>query len=195
MDGDTRGGSILSARSVVGQPVKFIGVGEKLNALQVFHPDRVASRILGMGEMKTLIEQYEQVSNPEQTEKLTHKISKGGFDLNDLKGQLKQIQKMGGIASLIDKLPAMAGKSAMMKSATNEKHLIKMIAVIDSMTETEKQRPNLINGSRKKRIARGPGTHIQDVNRVLKQYQQMQKIFRKGGKIKQMMNGLSLIHI
>ena len=186
-DGDARGGSALSARSVVGKPIKFIGVGEKMDALQVFHPDRIASRILGMGEMKTLLEQYDKVADHTQSKKLVRKLSSGGFDLNDLKDQLQQIRKMGGLTSLVDKLPGMAGQSAMVNSTASEVQMRKMLAVIDSMTATERVRPNIVNGSRKRRIASGSGTHIQDVNKVLKQHQQMQKMLRKGGKLKQMM--------
>ena len=191
IDGDTRGGSALSARAATGKPIKFIGMGEKTDALQVFHPDRIASRILGMGEMQTLLEQYDRVTDRTQSKNLANKVSKGQFDLNDLKNQLCQIQEMGGLSSLIDKLPGGVAQAAKSKPAAAEMQFAKMTAVIDSMTEHEKKRPGCINGSRKKRIATGSGTHIQDVNRVLKQHAQMQKMFRKGGKLKRMMAGLS----
>ena len=187
LDGESGGGSALSARAVIGKPIKYIGTGEKLEAFQIFHPDRIASRILGMGEMQTLFETYDKVVDKRKSKKLATKIKKGGFDFNDLRDQLEQINKMGGINSLMDKLPAaMTAKIPEAKANNSEKQIQKMLAVIDSMTIDEKIYPNLLNGSRKRRIASGSGTHIQDINRVLKQYQQMKKLLGKGRKLKGM---------
>ncbi len=192
-DGDARGGAALSVRAVTGKPVKMIGVGEKLDQLEPFHPERIASRILGMGEVESLIEKVERAGDERKARKLLNKVKKRkGLDLYDVRDQLRQMQDMGGIAGLIDKLPAnMAGKAAANPMA-NEKQVQTMIAVIDSMTPLERRRPELMNGSRKKRVAAGSGTHIQDVNRVLKQHKTMQKAVKKysRGGLEKMMRGM-----
>ena len=185
-DGDARGGAALSVRQITGRPILFMGTGEKVDALAPFHPDRVASRILGMGDVLSLIEEVEQKTDLQQAEKLARKLKKGtGFDLTDFRGQLRQMQNMGGLSSLLDKLPGMGQIPAAALNPVNDKELIKLGAMIDSMTERERRFPAVIDGSRKKRIAAGSGTQIQDLNRLLKQFKQMQKMMkrmsRKGG--------------
>jgi signal recognition particle subunit SRP54 len=180
VDGDARGGAALSIRHITGKPIKFLGVGEKLQALEPFHPDRIASRILGMGDVLSLIEEIESKVDKEKADKLAKKIAKGqGFDLNDLREQLQQMVNMGGMAAMLDKLPGVAGLPKDLKTAGHDKQFNRMIYIIDSMTKKERTRPALIVGSRKRRIADGSGTQIQDVNRVLKQYEQMQKMMKK----------------
>ena len=180
-DGDARGGAALSVRQITGKPIKFMGMGEKIDALEPFHPDRVASRILDMGDMLSLIEEVERKVDKKKAEKLAKKIKKGkGFDLEDFRDQLQQMKNMGGMAGLMDKLPGMGG----MKQAAgmvNDKMFVQMEAMISSMTAEERRYPDKINGSRKKRIARGSGTQIQDINRLLKQHKQMQKMMKKMG--------------
>lgn len=193
-DGDARGGAALSIRQITGKPIKFLGVGEKIEALEPFHPDRIASRILGMGDVLSLIEEIERKVDKTQADKLAKKLSKGkAFDLNDLREQLKQMANMGGMAAMLDKLPGMPGMANNIKTAGHDKQFNVMIYIIDSMTKKERARPALIVGSRKRRIAEGSGTKIQDVNRVLKQHEQMQKMLKKvsnkGGMMK-MMRGL-----
>lgn len=193
-DGDARGGAALSIRHITGKPIKFLGVGEKTTALELFHPERVASRILGMGDVLSLVEEAQQKIDAGSAEKLANKLKKGkGFDLEDFRDQLQQMGKMGGIGSLMDKLPGMGQIPEAVKNQANDKELHKMEAMINSMTPKERRRPELIKGSRKKRIAAGSGTHIQDVNRLLKQFSQMQKMMKKmsqkGGMAK-MMRGL-----
>jgi len=193
-DGDSRGGAALSIRAITGKPIKFIGVGEKTAALEPFHPDRIASRILGMGDVLSLVEEAEQKVDKEQVAKLASKISKGkGFDMNDFSDQLDQMLNMGGLAGMMDKLPGMGNmpKNAMMDD--KQVHLMK--AIINSMTQHERSFPAVIKGSRRRRIAAGSGTQVQDVNRLLKQHLQMQKMMKKmskGGMGKMMrgMNGL-----
>jgi len=182
-DGDARGGAALSVRQITGKPIKFMGTGEKSSALEPFHPDRVASRILGMGDVVSLVEDVQKHVDVQQAEKLAKKLKKGkGFDLTDLKAQFQQMKSMGGLGSLMDKLPGMgklpAGAAAMM----DDKQLVRMEAIIDSMTPHERLFPAVIKGSRKRRIAAGSGTQIQDVNRLLKQFTQMQKMMKKMGK-------------
>ncbi|PWK54437.1 signal recognition particle protein [Pleionea mediterranea] len=194
-DGDARGGAALSIRHITGKPIKFMGIGEKLDALEPFHPDRVASRILGMGDVLSLIEEVERKVDKKKAEKLAKKVIKGkGFDLEDFREQLVQMKSMGGMAGLIDKMPGMgqvpdAAKSQIM----NDKSTNQMEAIINSMTPKERSHPDLIKGSRKRRIAGGSGTEIQDVNRLLKQFKQMQKMMKKmsgkGGMMK-MMRGM-----
>lgn len=180
IDGDARGGAALSIRQITGKPIKFLGVGEKLQALEPFYPDRIASRILGMGDVLSLIEEIERKVDKEKADKLAKKIAKGqGFDLNDLREQLQQMVNMGGMAAMLDKLPGVAGLPKNIKTAGHDKQFNKMIYIIDSMTKKERTRPAIIVGSRKRRIADGSGTQIQDVNRVLKQYEQMQKMMKK----------------
>lgn len=193
-DGDARGGAALSVRAVTGKPIKFIGVGEKTDALEPFHPDRIASRILGMGDVLTLVEEAERKIDKEKADKLAKKLKKGkGFDLEDLRDQFQQMRNMGGMMGLMDKLPGMGGMIEAAKSQVNDKSLDQMEAIISSMTPEERRFPDVINGSRKKRIASGSGTQIQDVNRLLKQHKQMQKMmkkFTKKGNMKNMMRGM-----
>lgn len=190
-DGDARGGAALSIRAITGKPIKFIGVGEKTAALEPFHPDRIASRILGMGDVLSLVEQAEQKIDTEQVAKLASKISKGkGFDMNDFRDQLEQMLNMGGLAGMMDKLPGMGNmpKNAMM----DDKQVHHMKAMINSMTAQERSFPAIIKGSRRKRIAAGSGTQVQDVNRLLKQHLQMQKMMKKMSKggMGKMMRGM-----
>ncbi|MGR8930415.1 MAG: signal recognition particle protein [Gammaproteobacteria bacterium] len=192
-DGDARGGAALSIRHITGKPIKFIGVGEKTDALEPFHPDRMASRILGMGDVLSLIEEIEDKVDKKKAEKLAKKLKKGqGFDLNDLKEQLQQMQSMGGVTAMMDKLPGMGGIPKDVKDKVNDKDLSRQIAVINSMTPQERQYPGLIKGSRKQRIADGCGLDIQFVNRVLKQHQMMEKMMKKftKGNIASMMRGM-----
>ncbi len=192
-DGDARGGAALSIRHVTGKPIKFIGVGEKADALEPFYPDRIASRILGMGDMLSLIETLEEKADKKKAEKLARKISKGkSFDLADLKDQLQQMENMGGIGAMMDKMPGMGNVSQSAKDKVDEKVLARQIAVINSMTLQERRYPDLIKGNRKKRIAAGSGQEIQDVNRVLKQHKMMQKMMKKfsKGNMTNMMRGM-----
>lgn len=193
-DGDARGGAALSVRNITGQPIKFMGTGEKIDALEPFHPDRVASRILGMGDILTLIEEVQQKSDKAASEKLAKKIKKGkSFDLEDFKLQLLQMNQMGGISGMMSKLPGLSQLPQQSLGQVNDKALGQTVAIINSMTMKERRLPHLIVGSRKKRIALGSGTEIPDVNRLLKQFTQMQKMmkkFTKPGAMKQMMRGL-----
>lgn len=179
-DGDARGGAALSIRHITGKPIKFMGVGEKIEALEPFHPDRIASRILGMGDVLSLIEEVEQKVDRKQAEKLAKKVKSGkGFDLEDFRDQLVQMKSMGGMMGLMDKLPGMGNMSEQVKGQMDDKVTIRMEAMINSMTPGERQRPEIIKGSRKRRIAAGSGTQIQDVNKLLKQFTQMQKMMKK----------------
>ena len=181
-DGDARGGAALSVRYVTGRPIKFIGVSEKPDGLEPFHPDRIAQRILGMGDVLSLVEQVEQSVDQEKQRKLAEKVIKGKrFDLNDMKDQLEQMVNMGGMASMIEKLPGAAGMSEQLKSRVNDREVHRMIAIIGSMTRHERRHPGVLNGSRRARIARGSGVQPADVNRLLKQYQQMEKMMSKLG--------------
>lgn len=181
-DGDARGGAALSIRHITGKPIKFMGVGEKTAALEPFHPDRVVSRILGMGDVLSLVEEAQRKMDVDSAEKLAKKLKKGkSFDLDDFREQLQQMSKMGGIGSMLDKLPGMANIPEAAKNQVNDKELVKLEAIINSMTPKERRRPDIIKGSRKKRIAAGSGTQIQDVNRLLKQFAQMQKMMKKMG--------------
>lgn len=194
-DGDARGGAALSVRHITGKPIKFMGVGEKLDALEAFHPERVASRILGMGDLLTLIEEVERKTDKAASEKLAKKIKKGkSFDLDDFKQQLVQMTNMGGMSGMLSKLPGMGQLPAQAAGQMNDKSLQKTIAIINSMTLKERRVPKIIVGSRKRRIAQGSGTEIQDLNRLLKQFEQMQKMLKKVSKpggMKQMMRGMS----
>ncbi len=183
IDGDARGGAALSVRHITGKPIKFIGSGEKTDALEAFHPDRIASRILGMGDILSLVEQAQEKVDHEKAERLARKVKKGrGFDLEDLRDQFTQMDKMGGLANLVDKLPGMgAGVSQAMQNPAHTKQMKRMVAIIDSMTPLERRKPEVINGSRKRRVAQGSGTQIQDVNRLLKQHKQMQRMMKKMG--------------
>jgi signal recognition particle subunit SRP54 len=193
-DGDAKGGVALSVREVTGKPIRFVGVGEKVDALEAFHPERMASRILGMGDVLSLVEEIEGKVNKEKAEKLAKKVKKGrGFDMSDLRDQLEQMMSMGGMGALLDKLP-IPGKmdSAALKQGADDKALKRQIALINSMTPAERRFPKTINGSRRKRIASGSGLQVQDVNRLLKQFTQMEKMMRKmsRGGMKKMMRGL-----
>lgn len=182
-DGDARGGAALSIRQVTNKPIKFIGMGEKTDALEPFHPDRIASRILGMGDMLSLIEEIEQKADKKKAERLAKKVRKGkGFDFNDFKDQLVQMQNMGGVSAMLDKLPGVGNVSQDAKEKINDKELSRQIAVINSMTLQERRYPELIKGNRKKRIAVGCGQELQDVNRMLKQYKMMQKMMKRFAK-------------
>ncbi len=193
-DGDARGGAALSIRHITGKPIKFMGVGEKTAALEPFHPDRVVSRILGMGDVLSLVEEAQRKMDVGSAEKLANKLKKGkGFDLDDFQEQLRQMGKMGGIGSLMEKMPGMGNIPAAAKQQVNDKEMAKLEAIINSMTKKERKKPEIIKGSRKKRIAAGSGTQIQDVNRLLKQFSQMQKMMKKMGSkggMAKMMRGL-----
>jgi signal recognition particle subunit SRP54 len=193
-DGDARGGAALSVRQITGKPIKFMGTGEKINAFETFYPERVASRILGMGDLLSLIEEVEKQTDKATNDKLVKKISKGqGFDLEDFKQQLLQMNQMGGLAAMAGKLPGMNLNANPMMGQASEKMLGKTLAIINSMTVSERRAPKIINGSRKKRIATGSGTQIQDINRLLKQHEQMQKMLKKiskPGGFKNMMRGM-----
>jgi signal recognition particle subunit SRP54 len=181
-DGDSRGGAALSIKSITGKPIKFIGIGEKTDALEPFHPDRIASRILGMGDVLSLIEEVEQKVDREKADKLTKKLKKGkGFDLEDFRDQLQQMNNMGGMMGVLSKLPGISGLSQAVKNQFDDKLFTKIQAIISSMTSQERKHPQIIKGSRKRRIAAGSGTQVQDVNRLLKQFDQMQKMMKKFG--------------
>jgi signal recognition particle subunit SRP54 len=193
-DGDAKGGVALSVSEVTGKPIRYLGVGEKTDALEAFHPDRMASRILGMGDVLSLVEEIEDKVNRDQADRLARKLQKGrGFDLSDLKNQLEQMMNMGGMAAMLEKLPLPGNvNAAALKNGANEQGLRRQVAIINSMTPTERRFPKTINGSRKRRIANGAGLQIQDVNRLLKQHLQMEKMMKKMSKggMKKMMRGL-----
>ena len=192
-DGDARGGAALSVRYITGRPIKFIGTSEKMDGLDVFHPDRIAGRILDMGDVLSLVEQVERDVDQEKAAKLAEKVAKGKkFDLNDMRDQLEQMQNMGGIHALMDKLPGMGQVPDNLKNQVTGKEVPRMIAIIGSMTKKERRHPALLNGSRRARIAKGSGTTPADVNRLLKQYQQMEKMMSKfsSGGLKGMMRGM-----
>ena len=191
-DGDARGGAALSVRQITGQPIVFVGVGEKTEALAPFDPERMASRILGMGDVVSLVEQVHKQVDRESAERLARKVVQGkGFHLGDLKSQLEQVQKMGGLASLMDKLPTAAQKGAV-SAEQGDRDVRRQIAIINSMTPRERLHPALIDGSRRRRIARGAGVQVQDVNRLMKQFQQMQRMMKqmRGGRLRQMLGAL-----
>ena len=193
-DGDARGGAALSVRSITGKPIKFIGMGEGTDALEPFHPDRLASRILGMGDVLTLIEDAERKVDKQKAQRLANKLQRGKkFDLADFRDQLSQMADMGGVGNLLDKMPGMGQLPAAAQNQVNEGMFQQMGAIIDSMTPHERRFPDVINGSRKRRIATGSGTHLPDVNRLLKQHKQMQKMMKKMGKkggMQKMMRGM-----
>ncbi|MDH5765224.1 MAG: signal recognition particle protein [Gammaproteobacteria bacterium] len=194
-DGDARGGAALSIRQITGKPIKFLGAGEKVDALEPFYPDRLASRILGMGDVLSLVEEVEQKVDKDKAARLAKKVQKGkAFDFNDLKDQLEQMMTMGGLGGLLDKLPGMGQLPGNVKDKMNDRDVKRMIAVIQSMTPKERSFPDIIKGSRKRRIAMGAGVQVQDVNRLIKQQTQMRKMmkkFAKGGmgKMMKMMKG------
>jgi signal recognition particle subunit SRP54 len=192
-DGDARGGAALSVRYITGRPIKFVGVGEKPDGLDVFHPDRAAGRILDMGDVLSLVEQVERDVDRDSAAKFADKVAKGKkFNLNDMREQLQQMQKMGGLTSLLDKLPGVGAIPQHVKGQINDREIVRMIAIIGSMTKKERRFPATLNGSRRARIARGSGTTPADVNRLLKQFQQMEKMMSKmsGGGMKGMMRGM-----
>ena len=194
MDGDTRGGAALSIRQITGKPIKFIGVGESTGALEAFHPDRIASRILGMGDVVSLVEDVEQKVDQEKAKKIARKLKTGRvFTLVDFREQIEQMENMGGIGSMLEKLPGANAAQAQMMQQQGGKQFGQIKAIIGSMTPEERRKPVVINGSRKRRIAKGSGTQIQDVNRLLKQFAQMQKMMKKmknKGAMKRMLSGL-----
>ena len=192
-DGDARGGAALSTRYITGKPIKFIGVGEKMSALEAFHPERVASRILGMGDVVSLVEDVQSSFDQDKAAKLANKLKKGkGFDLEDFSEQLQQMKNMGGIASLMGKLPGMPNIPKGAMDQVDDKKMLHLEAIISSMTPKERRFPDVIKGSRKKRIAAGSGMQVQDVNRLLKQFTQMQKMMKKmkGGGMAKMMRSM-----
>jgi len=196
-DGDARGGAALSVRAITGKPIKFLGVGEKTDGLEPFHPDRIASRILGMGDVLTLIEEAERKVDRDKAERFAKKIQKGErFDLEDFREQLKQMANMGGVSSMLEKMPGMGQLPQGAQAQLGDGLFKQMGVIIDSMTRHERRYPDLVNGSRKRRIANGSGTQIQDVNRLLKQHKQMQKMMKKvtkkGGMQKMMRQVASL---
>jgi signal recognition particle subunit SRP54 len=193
VDADTRGGAALSVRAITGKPIKFLGVGEKTTALDPFHPDRLASRILGMGDVLSLIEEVEQKVDRKKADRLARKIKKGKkFDLEDFRDQLQQMNNMGGITGMLEKLPGMGNMAKMAQQNLDMKMFKRMEVMIDSMTPKERRNPEIIVGSRKRRITTGSGTHVQDLNRLLKQHKQMQKMMKKmkGGGMEKMMRGM-----
>lgn len=194
IDGDARGGAALSVRHITGKPIKFMGTGEKTSALTPFYPERIASRILGMGDVLSLIEEVEKKTDRDKAEKLAKKLKQGrGFTLEDFREQLQQMRSMGGVGNLIDKLPGMPAISQQVDAEKGNREFTRLEAIINSMTPRERRKPDIINGSRKKRIAAGSGTQIQDVNRLLKQFNQMQKMMKrlsKKGGMKNLMRGL-----
>ncbi|MCZ6716119.1 MAG: signal recognition particle protein [Gammaproteobacteria bacterium] len=182
-DGDARGGAALSVRKVTGAPIKFLGTGEKTDALEVFHPDRIASRILGMGDVLSLVEAAEQKLDRKKSEKLAKKLRKGReFDLSDLRSQLEQMLDMGGLGALLEKLPGGMGLPQGLAGKADEGMIRRQIAIINSMTPSERRFPKTVNGSRRRRIAAGSGTEVQEINRLLKQQMQMQKMMKRLGK-------------
>jgi len=186
VDGDARGGAALSMRAITGRPIKFVGVGEKLDALEAFQPDRVAGRILGMGDIVGLVEKAAETVEQEDAEKLALKIQKGSFDLDDLASQLKQLRKMGGMSSLLGMLPGIGKIKKQIDAANIDETIIKrQEAIIGSMTKAERKNPNLLNGSRRRRIAAGSGTTVPDVNRLMKQYQDMSGMMKRMKKLGQ----------
>jgi signal recognition particle subunit SRP54 len=179
MDGDARGGAALSVRQITGQPLKFVGVGEKPDAFEVFHPDRVAQRILGMGDVLSLIEKVEQTIDMKEAEKMQRKLIENDFSLEDFRDQLKQLRKLGPLDSLMGMIPGMGQMSKQMKEAqVDDKELTRIVAIIDSMTPLERVNHMIINGARRRRIAKGSGTQVQDVNNLLKQYTQARKMMK-----------------
>ena len=192
LDGDTRGGAALSVKKVTGKPIKFIGVGEKLNELEEFHPDRMASRILGMGDVLSIVEKAEQALDLEEAEKLEKQLQKNKFDLDDYLAQLRQIKKMGSVSSLLKMLP---GADKLKDVKVDDKEFIRIEAIITSMTAKERKNPSILNGSRRKRIAKGSGTQVHEINKFMESFEMTQKMMKqmktKGG-MKRMMKGLKL---
>jgi len=190
-DGDARGGAALSVRQITGKPIVFLGVGEKTDALEPFDPERMATRILGMGDVVSLVEQVHRQVDHEEAQRLARKVVKGkGFDMIDLRSQLEQLQKMGGVGALLDKLPGAVARKGAVSADQGDRELRRQIAIINSMTPRERRNPGIIDGSRRRRIAGGSGVQVQDVNRLLKQFQEMQRVMKsmKGGRLRQLMS-------
>ena len=191
LDGDTRGGAALSVRAVIGKPIKFVGVGEKMDDLEEFHPDRMASRILGMGDMLSLIERVEEKIDQKEALEAAKKLENNKFDLNDLLAQFQQLKKMGSMKQLLGMLPGVGNQIKDMD--IDEKQFSRIEAIIQSMTMKERTKPDLLNASRRKRIAKGSGTSVEEVNKLMKQYEQMKKMFKqmngKGNKSMRRMMG------
>jgi signal recognition particle subunit SRP54 len=190
-DGDARGGAALSVRQITGKPIVFIGMGEKTEALEPFDPERMATRILGMGDVVSLVEQVHRQVDRDEAERLARKVVKGkSFDMADLKSQLEQLQKMGGVGALLDKLPGAVQKKGAVSAEQGDRDLRRQIAIINSMTARERRNPGIIDGSRRRRIAGGSGVQVQDVNRLLRQFQEMQRVMKqmKGGNLRRLMN-------
>jgi len=179
MDGDARGGAAISIKSITNKPIKFIGVGEQLNALEPFHPDRMSSRILGMGDVLTMIEKAQDVMDEKAAVALEKKLRKNQFTLEDFRDQMVQIRKMGSFSDLINMIPGMGKNKQLKNLEVDEKEFVRIEAVINSMTAQERRQHTIINGSRRKRIAKGSGTSLQDVNKLLKSYTQMLKMMKK----------------
>mgnify|MGYP003124937599 CR=1 FL=1 len=192
-DGDARGGAALSVRHITGKPIKFLGTGEKIDGLEAFHPDRLASRILGMGDVLSLIEDVGKKVDKKKAQRLAQKIKRGKrFDLEDFKEQLQQMQNMGGIGNMLEKMPGMGGMAQAAAGRVDDNMFARMEAIINSMTMQERRNPDVLNGSRKRRITQGSGTSIQDLNRLIKQHKQMQRVMKKmkGGKMANMLRGM-----
>jgi len=183
VDGDARGGAAISVRAVTGVPIKFLGVGEKTDALEVFHPDRLAGRILGMGDVLSAIEKAQQVMDQDQAMKMGQKMVKGEFDLEDFRAQLQQLKKMGPLTQLLDMIPGLSGMTKQLSPDVTDQQLKVIEAIINSMTPEERHSPRIINASRKRRISRGSGTSVQDVNELLSQFRQMQKMMKQFGDV------------
>jgi signal recognition particle subunit SRP54 len=193
LDGDARGGAALSVRQVTGKPIKFAGVGEKLDALEPFHPERMASRVLGMGDILSLVEEAHKQVDLAQAQRVAEKIRKGrGFDLEDFKQQIQQMTKMGGLSSMLDKLPAQLAGQINPAQLQDGRQFRRIEGIINAMTRGERAAPDLIKASRKRRIATGAGVAVQEVNRLLNQFEQMQKMMKmmKGGNLARMMRGM-----
>jgi len=197
VDGDARGGAALSMRAITGKPIVFIGVGEKIDALERFHPERIAGRILGMGDIVSLVEKAAETADKDEAERLAKKLEKGNFDLDDLAGQLRQLRRMGGMSSMLGMLPGIGKIKRQIDAANIDETIIKrQEAIIASMTKAERKNPNLLNGSRRRRIAAGSGTTVPDVNRLMKQYQDMSGMMKRMKKLGQkgmMRHGMSAL--
>src|SRR5580658_5478982 len=192
-DGDARGGAALSVRQITGKPLLFIGVGEKIEALEPFDPERMAARILGMGDVVSLVEQVHRQVDHAEAQRLAHKVARGkSFDMADLRSQLEQLQKMGGVGALLDKLPGSVAKKGAVSGDSGDREVRRQIAIINSMTPRERRNPGVIDGSRRRRIAAGSGVQVQDVNRLLKQFMEMQRVMKsmKGGRLRSLMGAL-----
>jgi len=197
MEGDARGGAALSIKAVTQKPIKFVGVGEKLNALEVFYPDRVASRILGMGDILSLIEKAEETIDAQKAKELEQKLRKSEFTLEDFRDQLRRIRKMGSLEQILSMIPGLSQMKQFKNLHIDEKELVRIEAIINSMTKEERLRPEIINGKRRRRIAYGSGTTVQEINRLLKNYNQTKKIiksFTKKGKKGKRMNLADFFH-